>query len=82
MVRGITLYIQTLHLQHNLSQEYHHLICHHAKYYIIVDDILYTLGVDSILRQCLTHEEVEHILNDCHLGECGGHLSRMDIAQK
>eukprot|EP00253_Pinus_taeda_P003675 PITA_03675 len=25
------------------------------------------------MRRCLTHEEVEKVLNDCHSGACGGH---------
>ena len=47
-----------------------------------MDNTLYCRGVDSILRRCLTHEEVEVVLNDCHGGACGGHLSRLSIAQK
>jgi hypothetical protein len=34
------------------------------------------------LHHCLNHEEVESIINDCHRGACGGHLSRLVIAQK
>ena len=37
---------------------------------------------NSILRCCLTHEEVEVVLNDCHRGAYGGHLSRLSTAQK
>ena len=43
---------------------------------------LYRRGVDSILRCCLTHEEAEVVLNDCHGGPCGGHLSGISTAQK
>jgi hypothetical protein len=39
-------------------------------------------GIDTVLRRCLTHEEVEQVLNDCHLGACGGHLSGMATTQK
>ena len=49
---------------------------------LIVDNTLYHCGVDSILRRCLTHEEVEVVLNDFHRGVCGGHLSGISIAQK
>jgi hypothetical protein len=52
------------------------------KNYLILNDTLYRRGVDCILRQCLTHEEVELVLNDYHTGACGGHLSRLVIAQK
>ena len=48
----------------------------------IVDNTLYRRGVDSILRHCLTHEEAEVVLNDCHGGACGGHLSGISTAQK
>ena len=47
-----------------------------------MEDNLYLHGVDSILRHCLTHEEDELVLNDCHRGACGGHLSGLYIIQK
>ena len=59
-----------------------HRICHHAKYYLILNDTLYRRGIDSILWRCLTHEEAEQVLNDCHSRACGGHLSGMATAQK
>jgi hypothetical protein len=43
---------------------------------------LYRRGVDVILHHCLTHEEDEAILNDCHSGACGGHLSGLATTQK
>ena len=46
----------------------------------IVDNTLYFCGVDSILRHCLTHEEVEVVLNDFHGGACGGNLSGISTA--
>ena len=47
-----------------------------------MNDILYFHNRDSILRHCLTHEEAEFVLNDCHSRACGGHLSRLATAQK
>ena len=47
-----------------------------------MDNTLHCRGVDSILRRCLTHEEAELVLNDCHGGACGGHLSGLSTAQK
>ena len=47
-----------------------------------MDDTLYHCGVDSILCGCLTHDEAEIMLNDCHIGACGGHLSGLSTAQK
>ena len=45
-------------------------------------DVLYRRGIDTILRRCLTHNQAEEALNDCHAGACGGHLSRMATTQK
>ena len=53
-----------------------------SKNYLIVDNTLYRRGVDSILHRCLNHEEAKLVLNDCHRGACGGHLSGLSTAQK
>ena len=37
---------------------------------------------EIILHRCLTHKEAEIVLNDGHSGACGGHLSRLAMAQK
>jgi hypothetical protein len=34
------------------------------------------------MHHCLTHEEVEVVLNDCHNGVCGGHLFGLAKAHK
>jgi hypothetical protein len=73
----ITLYLQTQHFQPKLSHEDHRRIRHHAKHYLIIGDTLYYHDTDSTLRRYLNHEEVEHVLNDCHSGACGSHLSGM-----
>jgi hypothetical protein len=78
----ILLYLQTQRFQPNIPHEERRCIRHHSHRYIILGDTLYRRGIDTILRRCLTHEEAEHVLNDCHLGACGGHLSDMDTAQK
>ena len=46
-----------------------------------MDNTLYHRGVDSILQCYLTHDEAEVVLNDCHRGECGGHLSGLSTTQ-
>jgi hypothetical protein len=43
---------------------------------------LYHQGVDQIFHHCLTHEEVEKVLNDFHSGACGGRLFGLDTTQK
>jgi len=42
----------------------------------------YGRGVDSVFRHCLIHEEAENVLNDCHFGACGGHMSGYATTQK
>ena len=78
----LLIYLQTQEFQLHLSSDDHHRICHHVKYYLILNDTLYRRGIDSILWWCLTHEEDEHVLNDFHSRACGGHLSGMATAQK
>ena len=48
---------------------------------MIIGDTLYPRGVDTILRRCLTHDEAEKALNECHSSACGGHLSGYATAQ-
>ena len=55
---------------------------HQAKNYLVLNDTLYRRGVDTILRRCLTFDEAERVLNDCHAGACSGHLLSIDTAQK
>ena len=76
------VYLQTQKFQPELSRDDRRHIRHHAKHYLILGDTLYRRGIDTVLRRCLTHEEAEIILNDCHSGACGGHLSGMATAQK
>ena len=76
------MYLQTLKVPTHLSRDERRQLRHISKNYLIVDNTLYRYGVDSILRHCLTHEEDELVLNDCHGGACGGHLSGISTAQK
>ena len=78
----IIIYLQTLKVPTHLSQDERRQLHHVSKNYLIVDNTLYRRGVDSILHHCLTHEEAELVLNDCHRGACGGHLSGISTAQK
>jgi hypothetical protein len=78
----IVLYLQTLNFPEHLSRDDRRLIQYQAKNYTIVNDTLYCQGVDNILCHCLSHGEIESVLNDCHSGACGGHLSRLATTQK
>lgn len=57
-------------------------MCHLAKNYLIIGDTLYCHRIDSILIHCLSLEEVESILNDCHIGAYEGHLFELATTQK
>jgi hypothetical protein len=79
----ISLFISRLKLfWPNLSRVDRRRIRYQARQYIILGDTLYRRGIDSIFRQCLTYDEAEKALNDCHSGTCGGHMSGYATAQK
>ena len=78
----ILVYLQTQCFRPSATKDDHQRIRHLAQHYLIVGDTLYHRGVDTVLRRCVIHEEAEKIMNDCHSGACGGHLSRLAIAQK
>lgn len=78
----IIIYLQTTKFPSDVSREERRRIRHQAKHYLIINDTLYRRGVDVVLRRCLTHEEAEKVLNDCHRGACGGHLSGLETTQK
>jgi len=71
----IIIYLQTQKYRSNTSHSEQRHIRYQSKDYMIVDDTLYHCSVDIVLRRCLTHEEAEKVLNDCHSGVCGGHQS-------
>jgi len=76
------VYLQTLKLPSHLNSDEHQRIRQNSKKYVIIGNTLYNRGIDCVLRQCLTHEEVEKVLNDCHSGACGSHLSGLATTQK
>lgn len=77
----ILVYIQTRQFHSQLSCDELQCIGRHATRYLIIGDVLYYQGFDLLLRQCLTHKEVEQILNDCQNGAYGSHLSRMETTK-
>jgi hypothetical protein len=77
----ILIYLQTLKFPTFASRDEHRWIRHQAKNYLILNDTLYRRGVDCVLRRCLTHEEANIVLNNCHTGACDGHLSGLATGQ-
>jgi hypothetical protein len=57
-------------------------IHYQARQYIILGDTLYRRGINSVFQHCLTFNEAEKSLNDCHSGACGGHMSGYATTQK
>ena len=78
----IILDLHTLRYYPIASQDECRRVHHQDKSYLILNDTLYCHGVDSILRHFLTHEEADIVLNDCHTGGCGAHLSGLATSQK
>eukprot|EP00253_Pinus_taeda_P007115 PITA_07115 len=78
----IITYLQTQTFRPDLSRSNRRKVRFQSQQFKIIGDTLYRLGADSIFRRCLTHEEVERVLNDCHSRECGGHMSGYATAQK
>ena len=78
----IIVYLQTSSFRLDLSKDASRHIHHHSQPYRIIGDTLYRLGADFVLRRCLTFEEAKRVLNDCHSGACGGHMSGYATAQK
>ena len=76
------MYLQTSTFRSELTKDARHRIRHQSQPYRIVGDTLYRVGVDLVLRRCLTLEEAERALNDYHSGACGGHMSGYATAQK
>lgn len=77
----IIIYLQTQKYRSNTSRLEQRRTRYQAKYYMIVGDTLYHRGVDTVLRRCLTHEEAEKVVNDCHSGTCGGYQSSYATTQ-
>lgn len=78
----IIVYLQTSSFRPVVSKDARRHISHQSQPYRIIGDTLYRLGADSVLRRCLTLEEAERVLNDCHSSACGGHMSGYATAQK
>jgi hypothetical protein len=78
----IIIYLQTQTFWPTFSNTKRRRIRYQARQYIILGDTLYHRGIDSVFRRCLTFDEAEKALNDCHSGTCGGHMYGYATAQK
>ena len=78
----ILLYLQTQKFAANLNHEDRRHIRHQTIRHLLNGDVLYRQGIDTILHCCLTCDEAETILNNCHSGACGVHLSGLATIQK
>eukprot|EP00253_Pinus_taeda_P019234 PITA_19234 len=78
----ILTYLQMSSFRPGTSKDARRRIRHQSQPYRIIGDTVYRLGADSVLRRCLTHEEAERVLNDCHSGACGGHMFGYGTTQK
>ena len=78
----ILLYLRTQKFIAHLNCDDRRCIRHQAIRHLLTGYFPYRQGIDTILRHCLTCDEAETILNDCHCGAYGGHLSGLETAQK
>ena len=78
----IIVYLQTQSFRPEISRSKCRKIRFQSQQFKIIGDTLYRRGADSVFRRCLTHEEAERVLNDCHSGACGGHMSGYATAKK
>jgi hypothetical protein len=78
----IIIYLQTQTFWPNLSITDRRRIRYQARQYIILGDTLYRCGINFVFRCCLTFDEADKALNDCHSGAYGGHMSGYATAQK
>ena len=50
--------------------------------YSLIGGVLYKLGKDGVLRQCINPSEVQDILKGCHTDPCEGHFADEATARK
>lgn len=78
----IIVYLQTQSFRPDISRSECRKIRFQSQQLKIIGDTLYRRGADSLFQRCLTHEEAERILKDCHSGACVGHMSGYATTQK
>lgn len=77
----ILLFLQTHNFHLNCSCDDRWCIRHHTLHYLLIGDVLYRHGVDTILCHYLEIDEFKQVLNDCHSRAYVCHLSGMAMAQ-
>ena len=60
----ILLYLRTQKFPVHFNHEDRRRIQHQAIRHLLIGDVLYHRGIDTILHHCLTHDEAETILNN------------------
>jgi hypothetical protein len=78
----LLVYLRTQKFGQHLSRDDRRRIRHQAPRYLLIGDILYRRGVDTILHRFLTIDEADRVLNNYHSGTCGGHLSDISTTKK
>jgi hypothetical protein len=79
---NLLVYLQTQKFKNHLSRDDHRCIRHQAPCYLLIGDTLYQQAVDTILRQCLTIDEADKVLNEFHNDAFRGHLSWISTTKK
>ena len=71
----ISNYLATGKIPNHLSPHEKHRIIVQSSNYSWVDNDLFHIGPDLIIRRYVWEDEMEDILHACHDGPCGGHFS-------
>ena len=50
--------------------------------YSLINEFLYKLGLDEVLRRCILEHERERIMHESHYGPPGGHFQSDTTAEK
>lgn len=79
---NILLLLRRKHFKPQLTHDNQRCIRHQAPWDLLMGEILYWRGVDTILCLCLMHDQAEKALNEWHSGACCNHISGMAIAKK
>ena len=48
----------------------------------LINGLLYKMGPDQILQQCVMEEEIPKVLKEAHEGPTGGHMGPNTTARK